>query len=158
MENLNRRDLLVALTAMAAITADAQVIAPHAMGEKMLDQSHAWTLDELPLKPNANGGDSHAIVDGALPTGEKVEMHETRLPPGQMPHPAHKHRHSEFMLIRQGTVEWELDGGTKKVGAGGVCFAASGQMHGIKNVGEGDAIYFVVSIGRDAVGAVPVKG
>ena len=67
MENINRRELLVALTAMAAVGAEAQVIAPHVAGEKVLNESHAWAFDELPVKKGENGGESRAVVDGALP-------------------------------------------------------------------------------------------
>jgi quercetin dioxygenase-like cupin family protein len=157
MENLNRRDIFLAMAAMAAATvvdADAQLPVP---GEKTLTDSRAWSFDELPVTKNANGGASRAVVTGVLATGELVEMHETTLPPGQMPHPPHKHRHSEFMMIRQGTLEWDMDGKLERVGPGGVLFAASNKMHGIKNVGIGDALYFVIAIGRDTAGMTPVS-
>ncbi len=163
MDNLNRRDLLVALTAMAAVAgtgvanADAQMVIPAPGGEKVLSDPHAFRFEDLPVKQNANGGASRAVVDGVLPTGEKVEMHQTTLPPGQMPHPAHKHRHSEFMMVRQGTLEFDMDGTTARVGPGGVIFAASNKMHGVKNVGTENALYFVIAIGREA-SVTPVAG
>jgi quercetin dioxygenase-like cupin family protein len=158
MENMNRRDLLVALTAMAAVaSADAQMVIPAPGGEKVLSEPHAYRFEDLPVKQNANGGASRSVVDGVLPTGEKVEMHETTLPPGQMPHPAHKHRHSEFMMVRQGTLELDMDGTKATVGPGGVIFAASNKMHGIKNVGTENALYFVIAIGRE-LAVTPVAG
>ena len=121
----------------------------------------AWTSDETPalasgvfrfneLQPrtNANGsGESRSIVKGATPTGEQVEVHETALRPGSTPHAPHRHKHSEFWLVREGTVEITINGKPNKLGAGSAAFAASNDEHGIKNVGDVVASYFVVAIG-----------
>jgi quercetin dioxygenase-like cupin family protein len=159
MKNLNRRDLCVALSAFAAMgggMVEAQVAAEP--GGTVLAQSETFPFDKLPVKRSANGGVSRAVVQGVLATGEAVELHETTLPPGQMPHPAHKHRHSEFMMVREGLLEFDNDGTPERVGPGGVIFAASNVMHGLKNVGEVNANYFVIAIGRESsvtpVGAV----
>jgi quercetin dioxygenase-like cupin family protein len=161
MMNLNRRDLCVALSSLAAVTAGwpakGQATAaatgatsvPAAPPEAVLSVQRVYPFDQLPVKTGANG-ESRAVVNGVLPTGEAVEMHETTLLPGHMPHPPHKHRHSEFMLIREGTVEFDNDGTFERVGPGGVIFAASNVMHGLKNVGATNANYFVIAIGRES--------
>jgi quercetin dioxygenase-like cupin family protein len=153
MKNLNRRDLCVALSAFAAmgtVAAEAQApMTPAMPGEKVLSAPQAFPFDSLPVKKTENGA-SRAVIQGVLPTGEAVEMHETTLLPGHMPHPAHKHRHSEFMMIREGTIEFDNDGKKERVGPGGVIFATSGIMHGIKNVGDTPANYFVIAIGRES--------
>jgi len=151
MKEINRREMLAALSALAAAgcisaEADGQALP----SEKVLSKSMTWTFDSLPVKHNPNGGASRAVVQGALATGEAVEVHETMLPPGQMPHPPHKHRHSEFMFIREGELEFDNDGTKEKVGPGGVVFAASNVMHGLKNVGSAPANYFVIAIGRES--------
>lgn len=112
-----------------------------------MSHSFAYTFEQLPVKTSADGGATRAVVTGTLPTGEIVEMHETTLPPGRMPHAAHKHRHEEFMLIREGTVEFMGGGISRQLGPGGVGYAASGEMHSIKNVGSVPANYFVIAIG-----------
>lgn len=159
MENLNRRDVLFALSALATMSgvmAEGQAV-PAKPGEDVLSKSMVWTFDSLPVHPSANG-ESRPVVQGVLATGEAVEMHETTLLPGHMPHPPHKHRHSEFMMIREGTVEFDNEGTKERVGPGGVIFAASERMHGLLNVGNIPAKYFVIAIGRESsvtpVGAV----
>ena len=133
---------------MGSVAADAQLLA--GPGEKVLSKSETFSFDKLPAKRAKSGSVSRHVIEGVLPTGEYVEMHETLLLPGQMPHPAHKHRHSEFMMIREGTVEFDNDGKKEPVGPGGVIFAASNVMHGLKNVGNVPAQYFVIAIGRDS--------
>jgi quercetin dioxygenase-like cupin family protein len=156
MKSLNRRDLCVALSAFAAmgsVTAEGQ--APGPAGQNVLSHSATFPFDKLVVKHSANGGASRAVVQGVLATGESVELHETTLPPGQMPHPPHKHRHSEFMMVREGELEFDNDGKPERVGPGGVIFAASEVMHGLKNVGDVNANYFVIAIGRES-GTMPV--
>jgi quercetin dioxygenase-like cupin family protein len=161
---MNRRDVVVALSSFVALAAAAtegqaqepgtlpEVMAvpkpPGSAGDPVLDTPRAFRFEDLPVVKTANG-ETRAVIRGVLPTGEAVEMHETLLLPGHMPHPPHKHRHSEFMLVREGQMEFESDGKPERVGPGGVMFAASNVMHGLKNVGAGPAQYFVIAIGRE---------
>ena len=164
MDTMNRRELCVALSSFAALAVaagegqsvtqaqDRMAIPPPtgATGNPVLSVQRTFPFADLPVVKNANG-ETRAVVHGVLPTGETVEMHETTLLPGHMPHPPHKHLHSEFMLIREGTVEIDNDGRPERLGPGGVFLAASNVMHGLKNVGETNANYFVIAIGRDTV-------
>ena len=150
---MNRRDLCIALASFAAaMEAESQLPAsaapvPAAAAENVLATPRAYAFDQLSVTKSASG-EYRPVVRGVLPTGEAVELHETVLLPGHMPHPPHKHVHSEFMMIREGTVEFDNDGKQERVGPGGVVFAASNVMHGLKNVGEVNANYFVIAIGR----------
>jgi quercetin dioxygenase-like cupin family protein len=160
---MNRRDLCAVLSSFAALAAAGAVAqgqsqtAPDAMavppppgsaGDKVLATPRAFRFEDLPVVKNTNG-ETRAVTRGVLPTGEAVELHETTLLPGHMPHPPHKHRHSEFMMVREGQMEFENNGTPERMGPGGVMFAASNIMHGLKNVGTTTANYFVLAIGRD---------
>jgi mannose-6-phosphate isomerase-like protein (cupin superfamily) len=155
MKNLSRRDLCSSLPALALL---GGVFSPNGLAEMAAGQepapaphwpaeSQGFAFDVLPVHASTNGGASRAVMHGLLPTGETVELHETTLPPGQMPHPPHKHAHTELMLIREGTVEFMMDERRATLGPGGVCYAASNTMHGLKNIGSVPANYFVVAIG-----------
>ncbi|HEV2618458.1 MAG TPA: cupin domain-containing protein [Acidobacteriaceae bacterium] len=195
MNSLNRRDMLVAFSSLAALAVvpgvgEAQVAGSGGQGpagdqppnplkaraedqvlrqqaaefeaarraqslasgagasEPVLAEQRVFRFDDLPVSKSANG-EMRAVTHGVLPTGESVELHETSLLPGHMPHPAHKHRHSEFMMVREGGLEFDNNGTPERVGPGGVIFAASNVMHGLKNVGATTAQYFVLAIGRE---------
>lgn len=147
----NRRDLCLTLASLGSLfslpgTTQAQPD-PAAPTEPTLLHSKLFPFDTLPVSPYANGGETRPVVRGPLATGEYVEVHETTLPPGQMPHPPHRHTHSEFLLIRNGRLEVTSDGQHGFIEAGGVIFTASGVLHSLKNVGDVPAHYFVVAIG-----------
>lgn len=145
LNGLNRREVLVAMSAFAALgfAADAS-----AETDPMLSQSQTFEFGKLPVKTSANGNASRDVTHGTLTTGEYVGVHETALAPGQMPHPAHRHRNSEFIMVREGTIEFNNDGKVTKVGPGGISFNASNVLHSMTNVGDTTANYFVVEIGR----------
>ena len=148
MKTMNRREVVGAMSAFAILAAVTQAQAQAADTTPMAE-SKVFRFDNLPVVKNANGGESRAVMHGTLPTGEFVELHETMLPPGKEPHPPHKHRNTEFVLIREGNVEyWGEDGKHEPMGPGDIVYTASNQMHGMKNTGTTNASYFVVSISR----------
>jgi len=113
--------------------------------------SVAFRFEDLPVTQSKRGdAQFRKIVKGKTPTGEQIEAHETVLQAGAAPHPPHVHEHSEFWLIREGTVELTLQGKKYRLGPGSAGFAAGKEEHGIRNIGSGPAIYFVVAIGPTA--------
>ena len=111
--------------------------------------STMYPFEKLPVR-TPNGAQIRNVLKGKLATGESLEVHETTLLPGGMPHPAHHHLHSEMWLIREGTVEITVNGTSSRLGPGSVGFAESNDEHGIKNVGTTPATYFVVAVGPGA--------
>jgi quercetin dioxygenase-like cupin family protein len=138
--DFSRRDLSFVLPLLAAARGAA-------LGQALPSQMHRY--EDLKLKVNGpNGG--RAILEGETHAGVAIELHETELAPGQMPHPAHHHVHDEMILVREGTMEVTIAGKSERLGPGSVGFVASGDEHGWRNVGTDRARYFVLAIGRDS--------
>jgi mannose-6-phosphate isomerase-like protein (cupin superfamily) len=163
MEKMNRRELVIALSSFAALGGIATLAQAQSQSDDMgaaknsgrakkedrvLDQSQTFQYDQLPVTNLPNGGTQRRVISGVLPTGEYIEVHETVLPPGKMPHPPHRHRNSEVLFIREGKLEFLNNGKPEPVGPGGVVFTASNVLHGLRNVGTTPATYFVIAISR----------
>jgi XRE family transcriptional regulator, regulator of sulfur utilization len=146
MDQLDRRDLFAALSAFAALGA-ATGAAGAAAGDKLLD-SKVIRYADLPVRTFPNGGTQRRVISGTLATGEFIEVHETMLPAGEMPHPPHKHPNTEMLFIQTGSLEYLDDGKPLPCGPGDIVFTASERLHGLKNVGKTPATYIVVSVGK----------
>ncbi len=144
MENYTRRDLCLALSAFASIGLNAEA---QTTDNSILSHSQLFPYDALPVTHSAHGGEARQVIHGTLVTGEFIEVHETTLPAGQMPHPPHRHTHSELLLIRDGKLEVVSDNQRGTIEAGSVIFTASGVLHSLKNIGDTPANYFVVAVG-----------
>lgn len=150
MREITRREMCVGLSAVAATggVLKAQTpVAPTAAG--VLSQSRVYTVDEMPVRKMANGGESRDVLRGTLTSGELIGVHESQQPAGMTPNTPHTIEHTEVMVVVEGTIAFEHDGKSEKVGPGGVIFVASGTLHTIRNVGEGPAKYCVVQMGGD---------
>jgi len=112
--------------------------------------SATYPFSELPVSIADGGAAIRPVLKGKLATSESLEVHETTLPPGEMPHAPHHHVHSEMWLIREGTVQLTINGTSHVMGPGSVGFVHSNDEHGIKNVGTTPASYFVVAVGPGA--------
>ena len=149
MNQMNRRELGMALSAFAMIgslSAEAQSGGSSEATPRLL-HSELFNYDKLPVRTSPNGMTTRAVMRGTLATGEYIEVHETMLPAGEMPHPPHRHTHSELLLIREGELQVDSEGQRGLVHPGDVVFTASAVLHSLKNVGQGSASYFVVAVG-----------
>ena len=135
----SRRDLAVLLPAIAAAQTAAKA-----------DLLPAATFRWEDLTPRKNGNAvSRQMMTGDTHTGYRLDLHETELPPGQMPHAPHRHVHEELLLIREGQLEVTIAGKMSRLGPGSTAYLASNQEHGWKNVGNLPARYFVLGLGDD---------
>jgi XRE family transcriptional regulator, regulator of sulfur utilization len=77
-------------------------------------------------------------------TLDELEMHVTHLAPGKAPHAPHTHAEEELVILKEGTLEAMQAGKTRRLGPGAVIFQASNQLHGVRNVGDTQATYYVI--------------
>ena len=179
MKTSTRRDVLIALPALAATsalhaqvhasespmpqasqpptrTAPAQAVPapPTPTSPGTLGAARAIAFDQMPVRTMANGGESRDIAHGTLATGETVNLHQSMQVVGATANAPHVIQHSEFILVREGELEFQHEVAgqmvSEKAGPGGVFYVAFGTRHAIKNVGTVPARYFVIAIGGDA--------
>ena len=91
----------------------------------------------------------YQILTGNTHTGYKLDLHESELPGGGVPHPPHRHVHEELLFVREGEMEVSIDGQWIKLPAGSCAYMASNDLHGYRNPGTATAKYFVLALGND---------
>ena len=96
---MTRRDLSLLMPALlgavaATVEADDKLPSGTYIHEKLVEKTNAQT-----------GNKSRAIFSGTTHTDFPIEIHETDLAPGMMPHPAHHREHEEMVLLREGILE-----------------------------------------------------
>ena len=112
--------------------------------------SKCYEFTELPAKKDTKtGNEGRQVFDGYTHTGYPIDLHITTLQPGLMPHAPHHHTHEEAMFIKEGIMEVTIAGKTSRIGPGSVVYVNSNDEHGLKNVGDVAATYFVVALGRE---------
>ena len=135
-----------ALICAACLPVRAQ--APPALG------SAVWDWDALVPQPTRLGC-VRRVYDGPAETFSRLEMHVTTLNPGNESHLPHHHSQEEMILIKEGTVEFSVNGRRERAGAGSLLFAASHDVHNLANIGERPATYYVINFCTAATDRVP---
>jgi mannose-6-phosphate isomerase-like protein (cupin superfamily) len=92
--------------------------------------------------------DSHRYLIGMLKAGNiQIEMHETIQEVGAIHEPSEKHLHNEIWLVREGVCELTTNGVTRRMEAGDVGLCCAGDYHYIRNAGDTECTYFVITVG-----------
>jgi quercetin dioxygenase-like cupin family protein len=143
MKSFTRRAFAPLFAALAAAQQRSQ---PGGNSEKL--PSKAYPFEEL--MPRQTGQmTAYQILKGSTHSGFELDLHETELAPGGVPHPPHSHVHEELLFVREGELEVILNGRTTRLGAGSCAYLASNDLHGYRNPGAAPAKYFVLALGTD---------
>ena len=139
--NWSRRKICAAMPALLAMcqaSAQAKATLP----------SKIYQLDEL--EEHSSGSVAiRNMFNGPIFEGTTISLHESDLAPHSAPHPPHRHRHEEMVFVREGTLEFTLNGVPMRAGMGSVLFAGSNDLHGIRNPDDTHAKYFVLALGPE---------
>jgi len=127
----------------------------HPAGQNTTPTLHSAVHDfaKLTVKPS-KVGEGRAVLNGSTVTLKNLETHITTINAGEAPHAAHRHPDEEMILVREGTLEIAINGQLQRAGPGSVCFFASNDLHGLRNVGGTRATYHVI---RMVTAATPAK-
>ena len=114
-----------------------------ATAQKQLMRSSVFEWERLEAKPTKTGA-VRSVFKAPTARVEELEMHITTLNPGESPHPPHQHVDEEMMIVKEGTLETIQNGVARRAGPGSIIFQASNEMHGLRNVGQTPATYYVI--------------
>jgi quercetin dioxygenase-like cupin family protein len=137
---MTRRDFAVA--AIAASATFAAVAWAQLPGEPLM-RSSLFNWAETKAVPTPTGA-KRELFRAQTATLDQLAVHVTTVKPGQRAHDPHRHWEEELIIVKEGTVESMQNGETTRLGPGSVIFEASNELHGIRNVGETPASYFVI--------------
>jgi quercetin dioxygenase-like cupin family protein len=137
---IKRRDIFTAVIA-SSLTLACVSVAQQSGG--LLD-STAWKWEDMQAK-KTEVGELRQVVRQPTRTLDELEMHITTLNPNTTSHPPHTHPNEEMVIVREGTLQAHVNGREVVVGPGSVLFYASMQPHGVKNIGDTPATYFVIN-------------
>jgi len=139
--NPTRRSLALLLPALAAAQ---QRTGPQP--DKL--PSKAFPFDQLSGKQSGSIK-LYQILTGDTHSGYRLDLHESELPPGNVPHAPHRHVHEELLFIREGEMEVTINGKATRLGPGSCAYMASNDLHGYSNPGAVPVKYFVLALGKD---------
>jgi quercetin dioxygenase-like cupin family protein len=148
MSDTNRREFGIGLAMLGAMAAaaKAQEKSQEVTGTGSLGASKVFVpaLTEAP-----NGSQRWQGLNGTFATGESVAMHESIIPAGTPKGTLHVIKHSELIILVEGTLSFQHDDVVDTIRAGSIAYVAYGTNHLMWNIGESAARYFVVQIGGD---------
>ena len=103
--------------------------------------------------PNTN---SKPVFDNPSIGMDKMEVHVTTLAPGAESHPEHRHPWEEIIYVREGKVDFTINGQVHHAGPGSYAFFASNDPHNARNVGSTPATYYVINFVSDVANSPAV--
>lgn len=100
--------------------------------------------DSLTAKTE-NGRTRRLLLEGTTTHLKYFRIHATTLEAGTAPNAAHPNKDAdELIIVKEGKVQVTIGDKIKIIEAGGVAVVLSDEIHGLKNVGDKPATYYVL--------------
>jgi uncharacterized cupin superfamily protein len=106
-------------------------------------QSRVIDWNTLVANPTRTG-QRREVFDAPTGTLDRLHGHITTLNPGENTGPLHRHPQEELVIIKEGTMEVNIDGRKQVVGAGSIVFFGVNENENMTNVGQTPATYLVL--------------
>jgi (S)-ureidoglycine aminohydrolase len=105
-------------------------------------ESKVYTWNNLKAIKQDNW-EKRKIVVGSGSVLAYMEWDAITIDPGNSSHPPQKHDDEEYIIIKEGELKITLNDSSKVLGPGSFALFIPGDQHGIVNVGNTDATYYV---------------
>ncbi len=107
-------------------------------------ESKVYSFSEAKVEKTSSG-EKRQLIDGETTHLANFEIHTTMLEPGKAPHGSHVHADSEeIVFVKDGKIEVTLNNEKKVLGPGSIALIMPGDEHGIENVSESQATYYII--------------
>lgn len=120
----------------------AETTAPSKQQPGSILTSTIFDWDKLPVTKTPTG-ERREIADGATPTLAQFRSHITTLNPGTPWSNLDKHTDEEIVIVKEGSLEYEINGHLQKAGPGAVILLVAGETHRSRNAGATPVTYIV---------------
>lgn len=127
----------------ATATAPQERAADSAVPGRLRSQVYEWS--QIPVKAN-RATERREFFNGPTVTCENISCHTTTVKAGEAAHGPHRHADEEVVIVKEGLIEVMMNGTTQRGGPGSLFFFASNEEHGMRNVGDTPATYYVLRV------------
>jgi (S)-ureidoglycine aminohydrolase len=107
-------------------------------------ESKVYSFSDAKIEKTSSG-EKRQLIDGETTHLENFEIHTTMLEPGKAPHGSQVHADSEeIVFVKDGNIEVTLNSEKKIMSSGSVVLIMPGDEHGIENVSNSRATYYII--------------
>ncbi len=98
---------------------------------------------KIALQPTKTGART-TLFDAPTPTLDKFHCHVSTLNPGQNTGAPHRHPQEELVILKEGTLEVNINGKVETAETGSMIFYAANELENMRNPGTVPATYYVL--------------